>query len=551
MARPRGQVSNPASPGSGLQSGVPGDPTPETRRIGDLTPSLRRIGDLTPGLVALLLCTWLIAGCSQARPEGDAIVVAMTNSAVNLDPRVGADEASQKAHQLLFNTLVKIDANLKVVPELAESLVRADDLTYVARLRHGVRFHDGAGLTAKDVAYTFNSFLDPAFRGRSGAYTNVKRVEVVDPYTVAFHLKTPSASFPINLVMGIVKDGSGAANARSPIGTGPYKLVSFKPDDRIVLTRFDGYFDGPAKNSGVVLKVVPDDTMRGLELRKGAVDLVVNDVAPDIVWQMQREGKLQIATGPGTDYAYIGLNLRDPMLQRIEVRKAIGYAIDRDAIVKYLRRGFASTAVGILPPMSWAFQREVFDFRYDPAEAMRLLDAAGLTDPDGPGPRPRFTLTLKTSTSEMYRIQAAAIQQDLARVGIAVEVRSQEFATLLGDVVKGNFQMYTAQFVGVTDPDMLRRVFHSGQAPPNGLNRAHYQNADVDRLIEEASAMSDDGQRRMLYQQAQTAIARDVPVVSLWYKTNVAVFQPDIHGVRLSPIADFTFLKDVVRSNPR
>src|SRR5204863_9769766 len=197
---------------------------------------------------------------------------------------------------------------------------------------------------------------------------------------------------------------------------GPYRLVSFKPDDRIVLTRFDGYFGGPAKNSGVVLKVVPDDTMRGLELRKGAVDLVVNDVAPDIVWQMQREGKLGIATGPGTDYAYIGLNLKDPLLQRLEVRQAIGYAIDRAAIVKYLRRGFASTAVGIVPPMSWAFQREGFDFRFDPAEAKRLLDAAGFPDPDGDGPRTRLTLTLKVSTAEMYRVQAAAIQQDLARV---------------------------------------------------------------------------------------------------------------------------------------
>ena len=475
----------------------------------------------------------------------------MTNSAVNLDPRVGADEASQKAHQLLYNSLVHLDTNLTVATELAESLQRPDPVTYVARLRHGVRFHDGSDLTAKDVAYTFRSFLDPAFRGRSGAYTNVQSVEIVDPYTVAFHLKTPSASFPINLVMGIVKDGSGTANARTPIGTGPYKLQSFKPDDRIVLTRFDGYYDGPAKNSGVVLKVVPDDTMRGLELRKGAVDLVVNDVAPDIVWQMQRDGKLRIATGPGTDYAYIGLNLNDSLLQRLEVRQAIGYAIDREAIVKYLRRGFASTAVGIVPPMSWAFQREVFDFRYDPAEAVRLLDAAGLPDPDGAGPRPRLTLTLKTSTSEMYRVQAAAIQQDLARVGIKVEVRSQEFATLLGDVVKGNFQMFTAQFVGGVDPDMLRRVFHSSQAPPNGLNRAHYRSADVDRLIDQASGTTDDGQRRVLYGEAQAAIARDVPLISLWYKTNVAVFQPDIQGVRLSPIADFTFLKDVFRSNPR
>jgi peptide/nickel transport system substrate-binding protein len=475
----------------------------------------------------------------------------MTNSAVNLDPRIGVDEASQKAHQLLYNTLVRIDDQLKVVPDLAESLEHPDALTYVARLRRGVQFHNGRELTAEDVAYTFRSLIDPKFRGRTGAYAIVRSVEIVDPYTVAFRLKAPFVSFPINLVMGIVQQGSGAANVRTPVGTGPYKLVRFAPDDRLVLERFDGYFGGPAKNAGLVLKVVPDDTMRGLELRKGTVDLVVNDVVPDIVWQMQREGRLRIAHGPGSDYAYIALNLTDPILGHADVRRAIGYAIDRDAIVKYLRRGFASTAVGIIPPMSWAFEPNVFDFRHDPAEAMRLLDAAGYPDPDGAGPAPRFRLTLKTSTSEVYRIQAAAVQQDLARVGVALTVRSQEFATLQADMVRGNFQMYTAQFVGVTDPDMLRRVFHSSQVPSaGGFNRVHYRNADVDRLIDAASAAPSDEDRRRLYGEVQRAVSRDVPYIPLWYKTNIAVYQPGVTGVRLSPIADFTFLKDVSRSDP-
>jgi peptide/nickel transport system substrate-binding protein len=498
------------------------------------------------GVVAVTLAA---SGCARNREDPDAIVVGMTNSAVNLDPRVGADEASQKAHQLLYNTLVRIDDNLRIVPHLAESLEHPDPLTYVVKLRRGVQFHNGRELTAEDVAYTFRSLLDPTFRGRTGAYKLVKSVDIVDPYTVAFNLKSPFASFPINMVMGIVQAGSGAANARAPIGTGPYRLASFKADDRIVLTRFDGYFEGPAKNPGLVLKVVPDDTMRGLELRKGAVDLVVNDVVPDIVWQMQREGKLKVATGPGSDYAYIALNLRDPILQRLDVRRAVGHAIDRDAIVRYLRRGYATTAQGIIPPMSWAYPRDLFDFRFDQAEAKRLLDAAGYPDPDGDGPRPRLSLTMKTSTSEVYRIQAAAIQQDLARVGIALEIRSQEFATLLGDVVKGNFQMYTAQFVGVTDPDMLRLVFHSAQVPAaGGLNRVHYRNASVDQLIEQASAAASDEARQRLYGDAQRAIALEVPYIPLWYKTNIAVSQPDIHGVRLSPIADFTFLKDVYRS---
>ena len=503
---------------------------------------------VSPAAIGILL---LLAGaCANQRPEGNAIIVGMTNSAVDLDPRVATDEASQKADQLLFNTLVNVAPNLQVVPELAEALEHPDERTYVARLRRGVLFHNGRELTAGDVAYTFRSFLDPKFRGRSGAYRIVQSVDILDRYAVAFRLKEPSASFPINLVMGIVQAGSGTANSRSPIGTGPYKLVSFKPDDRIVLAPFEQHFRGAPKNDGIVLKVVPDDTMRGLELRKGTVDVIVNDVSPDIVWQLRHEGRLGVETAPGTDYAYIGLNLGDPLLQHLEVRQAIGFAIDREAIVKYLRRGFASTAVGIVPPMSWAFERDVFDFRHDPAEAKRLLDAAGFPDPDGDGPLPRFHLTLKTSTSEVYRIQAAAVQQDLARVGIALDIRSQEFQTLLSDVVRGNFQLYTAQFVGVTDPDMLRRVFQSGQVPPAGLNRVHYQNAAVDQLIERASSAVSDDQRGMFYRQAQQAIARDVPYISLWYKTNIAVFQPDIRGVRLSPIADFTFLRDVYRQAP-
>jgi peptide/nickel transport system substrate-binding protein len=500
--------------------------------------------------IARLLGAGLLAlsvACASERPEGNAIVVAMTNAPLNLDPRIGADEASQKAHQLLYNTLVRIDADLRIVPELATLEKSEDGKTYIARLRQGVLFHNERELTSEDVVYTFRSFLDPNFRGRSGAYRLLGSVDAVDRYTVAFKLKEPFGSFPINLVMGIVQAGSGDANARRPIGTGPYKMKTFVQDDRLVLDPFDRHYAGRPANEGIVLKVVPDDTMRGLELRKGTVDLVVNDLAPDIVWQLRAEGRLGVTTTPGSDYAYIGLNLRDSVLQHADVRRAIGYAIDREAIVKYLRRGLASVAVGIVPPMSWAFERNVFDFQYDPERARRLLDAAGHPDPDGDGPLPRFRLSLRTSTTEVYRVQAGAIQHDLARVGIAVDVKSSEIQTLFADVLRGSFQMYTLQWVGVTDPDMLRRVYHSRQAPPAGLNRVFYKNADVDRLIDTVAATVDDEGRRELYARAQQLIAEDVPYISLWYKTNVAVFQPDIAGVRLSPIADLTFLKDVSR----
>ena len=363
-------------------------------------------------------------------------------------------------------------------------------------------------------------------------------------------LQTPFASFPVNLVMGIVQAGSGESNARQPIGTGPYKVRSFVQDDRLVLEPFDRYFSGKPKNDGIVLKVVPDDTMRGLELRKGTVDLIVNDLAPDIVWQLGQERRLGVVTAAGTDYAYIGLNQRDPVLSNPAVRRAIGFGIDREAIVKYLRRGYATVAVGIVPPMSWAFEKNVFDFDHDPAKARQLLDEAGYRDPDGDGPLPRFRLSLKTSTSEVYRIQAAAVQHDLARIGIAVDVKSSELQTVFADVARGNFQLYTLQWVGVTDPDMLRRVYHSSQMPPNGLNRVFYANPAVDESIDAAARTSDETARRRSYATAQQIIAADVPYISLWTKKNIAVFRPDIHGVRLSPIADFTFLKDVFRQEP-
>jgi peptide/nickel transport system substrate-binding protein len=498
--------------------------------------------------VVLLLA---LAACGGRRPaDPSVIVVAMANSPSSFDPRVGSDEASQKIHQLIYNDLFTLDDELRVVPDLAAGdYEMPDDLTYHVGLREGIRFHDGRELTAADVVYTFESFLNPDFVSpRKGAYRLLESVRAIDRYTIEFRLNEPFGSFPINLVMGIVPAGSGSRPARDPIGTGPYRLASYTPDDRVVLEPFEEHFRGAPRNGGLVLKTVPDDTMRGLELRKGTVDLVVNDLSPDITHQLQREGRLQVATGPGADYMYVGMNLRDPTLADVRVRQAIGFAIDRAAIVEHLRRGLAEPAVGVLPPVSWAFEPDVFSFAYDPERAKRLLDEAGYPDSDGEGGLPRLRLSLKTSTAEFVRLQAAAIQQDLRRVGIALDVRSYEFATLYSDVLRGNFQLFTLQWVGVSDPDMLRRVFHSGQMPPAGFNRGFYSHPAVDRLIDAATQSTDDAARRELYAEAQRVIARDVPYISLWYRTNVAVSQPDIRGVRLTPTARFEFLKDVYRA---
>ncbi len=484
-------------------------------------------------------------GRTEVPADADIVKVIIRASPTNLDPRVGTDEQSQRVHQLVYSQLMTVDSQLRVAPGLAARLDNPDPLTYIAYLRSGVKFHDGHELTAKDVVYTFDSFLDPDFvSARRGAYRMLESVTALDDYRVEFKLKEPFGSFPVQLVMQVVPDGAGESLRSFPIGTGPYRFVRYVVDEQIELSAFEGYWDGLPQNAGVVLRIVPDDTMRGLELRKGSADLAVNDIPPDIAYQLQKDG-LTITQGEGVDYAYIGLNMRDAVLSDKRVRHAIGYAIDRQAIVDYLRRGLAKPAVGVLSPLTWAFEPDVHQFDYDVARAKQLLDEAGYTDPDGDGPLPRLRLSLKTSTDEFYRLQAAVIQENLRLVGIELDVRSYEFATFYADVLSGNAQMYTLQWVGVTDPDMLRRVFHSEQVPPVGFNRIYYSNPDVDRLIDLATRALTDADRRRYYSEVQKAVAEDAPYISLWYKTNIAVTRPNISGMRLSPQADFLALKDV------
>jgi len=496
----------------------------------------------------LLAC---LTGCLH-RPSADpnVIVVSMAAGPNNLDPRVGADSYSEKVSQLMYSSLVEFDDHLRVTPALAERLEQTDPVTYVVTLRRGVKFHDGHELTADDVVYTFRSFLDPAFVSpKKGGYRELQAVDARDRYTVVFTLKKPFPSFPVNLKQSIVAAGAGPELRDHPNGTGPYRFVNFAVDDHVAVAAFPDYFGGPPKNDGIVVKITPDDIMRGLELQKGTLDLVVNELGPDLVYQLRQDAHLQEIDAPGVDYQYLAFNMRDPILRDVRVRQAIAYAIDRQAIVDHLRRGLAAPADSFLPELSWAHASDVFTFPHDVAKAKALLDAAGYPDPDGDGPQPRFHLSFKTTTVEYYRLQAAVIQQDLQEVGIALDIRSYEFATIFADILAGNFQTYTLQWAqgALADPDILRRVFHSSQTPPAGFNRGFYNNPRVDALLDKATEASGEQARRELYGEAQRVITEDVPYVSLWHIRNVAVAQRALSGITLSPLGDFLFLRNVAR----
>jgi peptide/nickel transport system substrate-binding protein len=516
----------------------------------------RRNGSGVARWALAILATAAAAACSWSeQPRDPGIIVVAARTAPNsLDPRMANDEGTGRVAELVFDSLMDLGDDLRVKPVLASRLDNPDPLTYVAHLRRGVRFHDGRELTSKDVVYTFGQMLDPDFISPyKGAYRMLASVTALDAYTVEFKLREPFAAFPMQLTTPpVVPDLAGDELRAVPIGTGPYRFVRYEVDDRVELAAFEGYWGGPASNAGLIMKVVPDDTMRGLELRKGSADIVINDLPPDIVHQLQQSGDFNVTRGDGLDFAYIGFNMTDPVLSDRRVRHAIGFAIDRDAIVRYLRRGLAQKAFGLIPPQSWAFEPDVHQFTHDPARAKRLLDEAGYPDPDGDGPLARLTLTLSLSTNEEFRLQSTVIQQDLRRVGIDLVLRSYEFATFFADVLSGNFQMFTLQWVSgaLADPDILRRVFHSEQVPPAGFNRGHYQNAEVDRLLMQASEAKGEEERKRYYSQVQKIVAEEAPYIPIWNRTNVIIAQPSLTNLHVNAMGDYTALKDVRRIPP-
>src|SRR5208283_2142644 len=263
-------------------------------------------------------------------------------------PRVGIDAQSERIDELLFDALLKRDEHLNVAPGLAERWEIPDPLTYVFQLHRSVIFHDGRPLTSRDVKWTFDSLLEGKIRStKSAAYRFVDHIEAPDDFTVVFHLKEPNATLLWNLsegASGIVPYGALDEIARNPMGSGPFKFVSAEQDKEIVVERNNNYWGAKARLFRVRFTVVPDATTRALELRKGSADVAINALTPDTVLALEREPNLRIERGPGTILAYIGFNLRDPVLRDVRVRQAIACAIDRGPLLQYIWRGLAQPA---------------------------------------------------------------------------------------------------------------------------------------------------------------------------------------------------------------
>ena len=493
--------------------------------------------------VICLMSLSLLLSCS-ARPDPNTLVMLIEASPTNLDPRVGIDAWSERIDSLICDDLLSRGDDLNVAPGLAERWEIPDPLTYVFHLHRGAKFHDGRLLTARDVKWTFDSLLQGKIRSTKAAvYKFVDRIEATDDATIIFHMKEQDATLLWNLsdgAIGIVPAGSGDEMTRHPIGSGPFKFVSAETDREIVLERNDDYWGEKAKLTRVRFVVVPDETTQALELRKGSGDIAINSLTPDTVLTLERNPNLAVDSAQGTRFAYLGFNLRDPILKDVRVRQAIAYALDRRPMVEYLWRGEAELARSVLPTQSWAYNGDVPAYEHDTEKAKQLLDAAGHPAVNGV----RFHITMKTSTDANTRLMVAVMQQQLREVGIALDIRSFESATFFSDVIHGAFQMYGLRWIGGNeDPDIFEYAFHSAKFPPNGANRGFYSNPKLDALIDKARREIDPNARKPLYAEVQRILAEDLPYIDLWYLDNVMVHTRRVRNLKLNAAGNYDFLR--------
>lgn len=500
-------------------------------------------------LIALSVLPFLLllSSCLAPKQDRDTVVFLIESSPTSLDPRIGIDAQSEHIDELLFDGLVVRDANFRVAPSLAESWELPNPLTVIFHLRTGIHFSDGRALTSRDVLWTLNSMRDGTIiTPKAASYTSVASIEAPDAETVILHLKRPDNFLLTNLssgAMGIVPWGSGRDFGQHPVGTGAFRLVGQEMDKEVLIERnpFSWLLTaGPNLVQKVKFNVVPDAITRALELRKGSADVTSNAIPADMLPVLAAQKHIAVESVGGTQVQYLAFNTTDPILRDLHVRQAIACAIDRDLIIRTLLAGRARPAKSLLPPQHWAYTGDVDQYDYNPTRSKQLLDTAGYrSDTNGV----RLHLTMKTSTDDGTRLLAATLQQQLAKVGIDLDIRSYESATFIQDLTRGSFQIYALRWVGGNEqPDIFGYAFSTARIPPKGANRGRYHNPKLDQLLDDANAETDQAKRRSEYVEAQQILAKELPAINLWYQDAVLVHNRRLSGITISPSGSFNFL---------
>ena len=476
-------------------------------------------------------------------------MIAQSGDPGALNPAVTTSGSTHPVTDQIFNGLVGLDQQLNPVPELAERWTVEDGgRSYRFHLRSGVRWHDGAPFTSADVKFTFEqALLKYHSRTRAALEGIVMAIETPDPLTAVFRLVRPYA--PLLQRLDVVEasiiprhlyEGHDVLNGdptRRPVGTGPFRFVSYAPADRVILERNRGYFRaGLPGVDRVVFRILPNTSAAVSALESGEVDYIGSVPGPDIE-RLQRTSGIAVVAGTGGSGGSLCQDVLIPNLSRppfadVRVRRAFAHAIDRQVIVDRVYFGQGHPATGpISHLLAWAYTPDVQQYRHDVATADRLLDEAGYKR-EGSGERFSITFTHATNHQRLGQL----LREQLKRVGIALELETRDFNSAVEQVfVKKAFDLGLASYCNGADPDIgVRRVYVSSNIGPYPFsNGAGYRSERVDRLFDEATLEADRGLRRTKYVEIQKVLAGDVPYFWLIDSETLRAHRTTFAGFRL------------------
>jgi peptide/nickel transport system substrate-binding protein len=525
---------------------------------------MSRFKFLTTFVLIVLLVFGLIlnSGCKK-KVEVVTLTFAKAGDVVKLDPADVTDGESITVMNNIFEGLIRYKpGTTELEPWLAEKWdVSPDGKVFTFYLRKGVKFHDGTDFNADAVVFSFERQRDTnhpfhkygEWEYWSWCFNEIEKVEKVDDYTVKITLSeefapflTTMAMFTVYIVSPKNHEKWGAEASSHPVGTGPFKFVEWVKDDHITLEKFENYWGPKPKIDKLIFKVIPDASVRLLELQKGTID-GMEFPNPDDLEKIKGDKNLTLLTQPGLNIGYLAFNLGqdtpgyDPKLSDVRVRKAIYHAINRQDIIEHLYKGTAVVAKNPLPPTLWGYNDEIVDYEYNPDKAKELLKEAGY--PNG------FETNLwamPVARPYMFDPQkiAEAIQSDLVKVGIKAKIVTYDWGTYLDKTEGGEHAMCLLGWtMDYPDPDNILYVLLDPDAATVGSagNVAFYRNDKVHELNMLARKTYDIKEREKYYKEIQRIVHEDIPWVPLAHAQQMVVFRSNVKGFVLYPTGDYHF----------
>lgn len=477
---------------------------------------------------------------SGSGSSGGDLVIATISDAAKLDPHLSTDVPSANVQTNIFEGLVKKDQDDVIVGNLATDWEKVGDTTWIFNLRDDVTFHDGEKFNAEVVKKNFERILDKdVVAPRAFIFEMITDIEVLDEYQVQFTTEFPFApllahlSHPVGKMVSpksidedyaAMKDGKepGSVINENPIGTGFFKLDSWSPGTQVKLVKNDDYWGEAAILDSVTFKAIPEGGTRLAELETGHAQLI-EPVQPSEVPLVNDSGKAKVNEKISSSLSYVGFNLDKEPFNDVKVRQAISMLINQDDLLQGIYEGYGVAAVGPLAPGVFGYDDTMEPLAYDPEAAKALLAEAGYAD--------GFKTSLWTNDNQQRMDMAVLIQEELKQANIEVSIEIVEWGAYLDKTANGEHEMF---ILGLSNPVgdadyFLSQLFHSENKGAAG-NQTFYENAEVDKLLEEARKENDPVKRQTLYTEVQEILIEEAPMFYVHHQAYLTGVSDQIEG---------------------